>query len=242
LDYATKDGTFNKEASFDNSDYNNGTKWGAGESFSVKGTVITKPTGTILTSTSNTYTMDTPNLLGIIDTTTVANSSFGIGIATGLVGSEENKDKKSVIVYPTGVSKSTNECYASLGTSDMLWNIYANIIDCASLTASTGVLAAKSIFMNNELVATQAYVYNLLVDVWNAIKSTKSGVGSNVAGIGKLGAALESQVVTHVDLGKSGQGGVNLFSFQSKDHTELYSLWAPMVGHSHEVKLAIVDT
>jgi len=53
---------------------------------------------------------------------------------------------------------------------------------------------------------------------------------------------LESQVVTHVDLGDGAQAGMNLFNFKSKDGTTLYGLWAPMRGHSHEVSLTIVGT
>ena len=65
--------------------------------------------------------------------------------------------------------------------------------------------------MGNELVATQEYVYNLLVDVWNAIKSASSGVSSNGASIGGLGTKLNEMAITNIVAKVEIHGGYHAF-------------------------------
>jgi len=113
------------------------------------GTYLSNPNGDDQSAT-NTLKILSPNLLGIMDTVSVEGSAFGLGIATGLT---ETGGKKSLVLYPVGTDKTATECYASLGSSGNLWNVFANIIDCAGLNTA-GYLAAKTIYMNNELVAT----------------------------------------------------------------------------------------
>lgn len=172
-------------------DYDNTNGWNGGGAGSISGS-LTVPSGTTLNdSGSNSVTLETTNLLGIIDRNESGdNAGFGLGICTGLT----EDGKKAVVVYPTGATAN----YSSLGTSGALWNIYANIIDCAGLSTSTGYIAAKTMYMGNELVATQPWVYELLVDVWNAIKSASGGVSSNGASIKGLGAKLNEMAITNI--------------------------------------------
>lgn len=198
LDYTVNEKKYDNIATFSDGNYSNSTSWGDGGAVSISGSVVKPPNGTFLsvpeeqTGTAS-LTIDKPNLLGIVDNITDT-ETFGLGIATGIISG-----KKSIVLYPTGVTATAEECYASLGSSGNLWNIYANIIDCAGLNTA-GYLAAKSIYMNNELVATQPYVYNLLVDIWKALDKTKSGVGSNAGSIAALGADLAKAAITGIEV------------------------------------------
>lgn len=229
LGYSVNTKTYNNITTFTDTEYDNNTDWGGGNSFSVTGVKVVPPAGTYLEGDGTTsLTISNPNLLGIMDSITVSDASFGLGIATGLT----SDGKKSVVLYPSGTDKSGSQCYASLGTSGNLWNIYANIIDCAGLN-TTGYLAANTIYMSNELVATQPYVYNLLVDVWNAIQSASSGVGSNASGIKGLGSKLAELAVTQVDYRVD---GIHLWlDFKNKGGSTLYSV-ATLNEHGHIIE------
>ena len=73
-------------------------------------------------------------------------------------------------------------------------------------------------YMNQEKVATQPYVYNLLVAVWNAINSVSSGGSSNGASIKGLGGALRNLAVTSVSAELYGDNqGFTRFSLLNKD-------------------------
>ena len=234
LGYSVNTKTYDNITTFANSSYDNNTDWGGGNSFSVTGVKVVPPDGTYLEGNGTTsLTISNPNLLGIMDATTVSNDSFGLGIATGLT----SDGKKSVVLYPSGTDKSGSQCYASLGTSGNLWNIYANIIDCAGLNTA-GYLAANTIYMGNELVATQPYVYNLLVDVWNAIQSASSGVGSNASGIKGLGASLRSAAITQVNYQIASGDHMYTVELQNADGATVASFQA-MWCHGHRLNYGI---
>ena len=197
-------------------EYDNSNSWDGGTTDSVKHTVdvsniavISNLTGSetyLEGSGTKTITLKSPNSFGIIDRNEGEGQDgqgYGVGIVTGLT----DNGKKAVVIYPTGADAN----YSSLGTKSALWNIYANIIDCAGLSTA-GYLSAHTIYMGNELVATQPYVYNLLVDVWNAIKSASNGVGSNAASIGKLGGSLFKQALVSLDMVSDDSGGAGLYT------------------------------
>lgn len=210
-------------------EWNNDNKWGSGSASSVSPSVAV-PNGTSLSGNGTTpLTLSTTNLLGIIDRNETGDKQgFGLGICTGLTDNGE----KAVVIYPTGATAN----YSSLGTSGALWNIYANIIDCAGLSTSTGYIAAKTIYMSNELVATQLWVYKLLTDVWNAIKSASSGISSNGASIGGLGTALRAAVVT--DMSFESSSPTFTINYLNEDGGTVFSV--PMVDgqHSHYYTLS----
>jgi hypothetical protein len=170
--------------------WDNTNHWSGGGPDSVS-PEIKVPNGSILEGDgTNSVTLASTNLLGIIDRNESGDKQgYGLGICTGLT----EEGNKAVVVYPTGATAN----FSSLGTSGALWNIYANIIDCAGLNTA-GYISAKTLYMGNELVATQEYVYNLLVDVWNAIKSASGGIGSNGASISGLGTKLDEMAITNI--------------------------------------------
>lgn len=211
--------------------YDNTNSWDGGGSFSVSGTV-TVPNGSALTAAGvSTVTLASTNSIGIIDRNETGDSQgFGLGIVTGLT----SNGQKSTVLYPVG----TTAGYSSLGTTSALWNIYANIISCAGLDTA-GYISARSLYMNNELVATQPYVYNLLVDVWNAIHSASSGVGSNASSIKGLGKALREGVATGIRWGDVGDGTGTMY-LVNKDGGDIVGI--PMVDASHAHPLSISGT
>ena len=118
------------------------------------------------------------------------NDSLGIAINTGL---NEN-GKKSVVLAPSGSDKE----YATLGTTDNLWNIYSNIINCAALE-TTGVLSAKTMYIGGEKVASELWVEEKLKKIWDALNSAVGGSGSAAMSMtGGLGGALSSLVTETV--------------------------------------------
>lgn len=205
--------------------WDNSNSWEGGSDFSVAHTVNV-PNGTVLSGDgTNSITLESTNLLGIIDRNETGDQrGYGLGICTGLTKDGE----KAVVVYPTGATAN----YSSLGTAGALWNIYANIIDCAGLNTA-GYISAKTLYMNNELVATQPWVYNLLVDVWNAIRSASDGIGGNADSIKGLGGKLASLAITKVDYRVD---GTHLWlDFKNKGNTVLFSV-ATLNEHGHYIE------
>ena len=92
-------------------------------------------------------------------------------------GKDEN-NKALIALYPSHDN-------SVLGTTDNRWDIISDTIVCNTLDITKGNINAKRMFMENELVATETWVKDQLVDVYNAIKSTgggSSGVGSRSYG------------------------------------------------------------
>lgn len=132
----------------------------------------------------------TTNILNIVDNTEYnadddhpAGSGTGISIATGyiLVNNNMPTAVNRLLLYPNygtaTMSESERNQFAWLGANGSRWNIFANILDCNDLQMQNGNINAKTIYMDSKLVATQDWVYNELVDVYNAIKSAASKAG-----------------------------------------------------------------
>lgn len=214
--------TLNLSTSIDNTN-----SWSGGSSFSVGGTVA--PPASYLSEVTNTnITLASSNVFNIVKQET--NGNYGISVATG-ISTPATGSKKTVVICPVGASLN----YASLGTQSAPWNIYANVLSCAKLN-SAGVIAAQTMYMNQEKVATEPYVYNLLVAIWNAINSVSSGGSSNGASIHGLGRNLRDLAVTQVTPNYENiSNGQIKFDFKNADGAILYGTYAASVTHHHQV-------
>lgn len=124
-------------------------------------------------STSASFAKEDCNIFTIGDDSFELPVSPGVSLMTG-----KNSENKLLMAWYPNYDASAQSSY--LGTSSNRWNIYANTIACNSILAETGAISAKTLIMNNEMVATQPWVYNLLVDVWNSINNV-SDAGTTTA-------------------------------------------------------------
>lgn len=215
-------------------DYDNANDWSGGGDFTVSGSVAPLNYYRQNTTTSLS-TLTSSNTFNIV--TRDNSGPYGVAIATGIT---ENGQKIAAI-YPTGCT----ENYPSLGiitpsvngsTISYRWNVYANILDAVSINTA-GAISANVMYMSQERVATEPWVYNLLTDVWNALNSLSDGVGSNAGSIGGLGSALANAVPTQMSGRKTGDGEYTI-DYKNKNGGVVFSVPMTDINHGHQLKLS----
>lgn len=165
------------------------------------------------------------------------NAEWGLGLVTG----KTSEGKKVVALYPD----SSDDNYGSLGISGSLWNIYANNIFASSVNLDQGTLNANTLFMNQELVATQLWVRNQLNEVYNAINSNGNGVEDNAKSIKGLGSSLRAKAITSTKLINYGtENGTNSLGVEGYNAdgfcvaSPSQKIYVPAVSHSHAIEFS----
>lgn len=168
------------------------------------------------------------------------NAEWGLGLVTG----KTSEGNKVIALYPDG----SDDNYGSLGISGKLWNIYANNIFASSVNLDQGTLNATTLFMDQQLVATQLWVRNQLTEVYNAIKNNGSGVDDNAKSIKRLGSSLRAQAIVSTKLiNYKTDNGTNELGVEgyNADKTCVASskqkIYVPAVLHSHAIKFTAKD-
>lgn len=210
-------------------DYDNSNSWDGGGPGSITATVAPLTYYDQITTT-NTKKLTSSNTFNIVTRDSAGN--YGVAIASGITNDRE----KITAVYPTGCSENNS----SLGIVGHRWNIYANILDVESISAS-GVISAKNLYMTDPSgtgkvkVATEPWVYNLLANVWNSLNSLSDAASSNAGSIGKLGNSLASKAITDVSYNISASSHlytVNLLNKKGDTVTSFIALYA----HAHDIE------
>ena len=168
---------------------------------STEGTTSDDPTNILYWggSTAGSYTINTSKT-GVLTSTIKdadKNTTAELKMKYGDQGISLALNDSTTILLPS------NERNAWLGASGHLWNIYADIVQCADLQIPEGNINAGAIYMSKQKVATEAWVYNQLADVYNALSSLSSAIGTasamaksaanaNSAGVNKVADGLGS--------------------------------------------------
>lgn len=158
--------------------------WDDSASYSVNSKITFTTTGA--TASTQSITLSTSNTFNIVARDT--SNNYGVSIVTG-----KHNTNNAVAIYP----KNIEENLASLGTKENPWNIYAGTIYCSAFETA-GSLAAKTILMNTEMVATEPWVIAKLNAVYNALNQVSAGGAANTASIGKLSGGLSAKVTVKV--------------------------------------------
>ena len=208
-------------------DYDNSNSWDGGGPGSIEASVAPLEYYKQITTT-DTKKLTSSNTFNII--TRDNSGNYGVAIASGITDNGE----KITAIYPTGCALNNS----SLGISGYRWNIYANILDAVSINTS-GVISAKNMFMNNDKVATEPWVYNLLADVWASLNDLSNAASSNAGSLKRLGNAMANNVITNCSGAVTGDGEYTI-TYKNKNGGTV--LTVPMTDISHGHTLSIDGT
>ena len=94
-------------------------------------------------------------------------------------------------------------------------------------------------FMNNDKVATEPWVYNLLADVWASLNDLSNAASSNAGSLKRLGNAMANNVITNCSGAVTGDGEYTI-TYKNKNGGTV--LTVPMTDISHGHTLSIDGT
>ena len=216
--------TFLKEVKTDKYTSNRG--WGENLAYQINNESIFETTGSILST--NVIKLTSSNTFNIL--TRDSAGSYGVSIVTGI---DSTNGSKAIAVYPRNAANG----FASLGTKENPWNIYSKSIYCSDLETA-GALAAQTILMGEELVATEPWVIEQLNQVYGALNELGGSGGGMAGSIGGLSGGLADMATTQVDTEGRANGFMVLVGKNLDGGTIWISEEIPATFHNHKLDLS----
>lgn len=140
-----------------------------------------------VTNADNTIDWDNVSQYSRLRLYTNGDTNLGVTLITGYKNGSSTSP--AAIFYPSGYE-------GLLGTNDHRWDIFARYVSVNALEAINGNICALGFFQNGHYVATQAWVYDQLDNIWSALNDLSSRLSSisttTGAGISGLNSGLAS--------------------------------------------------